>query len=252
MLLTAITPIAEILGNPQEPSKISDRDSQLLYGEQFQVEQSHGTYVYGHSVLDGYKGYVERALLVKNVPASNAVVKATITHLYPEPDFKSRPTMMLSFLSRLTTLDNHKNGFTALDDGNWIFSDHIAEEKDFTMPEDLAHTASFYLGTPYIYGGRSYFGIDCSGLIQQIMLAHGHPCPKRDCEDQRGSFGRKIDIKKSEKLARNDVIFFRGHVGVMMDDSYIINATARHMSTVIEKVKDLEEIYDGITYVARL
>ncbi len=249
MLLTTIAPIAEILGNPQEPSKISDRDSQLLYGEQFEVEQSHGTYVYGHSVLDGYKGYVERAMLVKNVPASNALVKAPITQLYPKPDFKSRPRMMLSFLSRLTTLDSHENGFTALDDGNWIFTDHIATEDGFCMPEDLAHTATSFLGTPYIYGGRSRVGIDCSGLIQQLMISHGYPCPKRNSADQQGDFGTKI---KKENLERNDIVFFRGHVGIMMDDKYIISATERHMSTVIEEVKDLEKIYEGITYAARL
>ncbi|HPF78905.1 MAG TPA: NlpC/P60 family protein [Alphaproteobacteria bacterium] len=249
MLLTTISPIAEILGNPQEPGQISDQDSQLLYGEQFQVEESHGTYVYGYSVLDGYKGYVERALLVKDVPPPNAIVKSKATHLYPEPDFKSRPNALISFLSRVTMIDRQENGFTALDDGHWVFTDHIAPLDGFMMPEDLAHTATFYLGTPYIYGGRSIFGLDCSGLIQQIMMSHGYPCPKRDSADQQGSFGNETD---KEQLARNDIVFFRGHVGIMMDDRYVINATARHMTTVIEDVRDLEEIYGGITYVARL
>lgn len=249
MLLTTISSIAEILGNPEEPGKISDRDSQLLYGEQFQVEKSHGTYVYGHSVHDGYKGYVERALLVKNVPASNALVKTRTTHLYPEPDFKSRPTMTISFLSRLITINNEEKGFVELDDGHWIFSDHIADEKKFSMPEDIAHTASQFLGTPYVYGGRSSFGIDCSGLVQQLMIAHTYPCPPRDSTDQQGSFGKKI---KRTDIQRNDIVYLKGHVAIMMDDSYAINATARHMSTVIEKIDDLEKAYGEITHIARL
>lgn len=249
MLLTAISPIAEILGNPQEPSKISDRDSQILYGEQFLMEESHGAYVYGYSVLDGYKGYIERALLVKNVPASNALVKAKATHLYPEPDFKSRPTMLLSFLSRLTTLDNQENGFTALDDGQWIFTDHIAPLEGFKMPEDIAQTATIYLGTPYVYGGRSCFGIDCSGLIQQTMIANAYPCPPRDTTDQQGAFGKEVS---REAIQRNDIVYFKGHVGIMMDEKYILNATARHMSTVIEELDSLEQIYGGITRIARL
>ena len=249
MLLTAIAPIAEILGDPQEPSLISDNDSQLLYGEQFQVEQSHGTYVYGYSVLDNYKGYVERALLVKDTPPPNALVKARSTHLYPDPDFKSRPNMTLSFLSRLTTLDKQDNGFTALDDGNWIFTDHIAPEEGFSMPEDIANTATYFLGTPYVYGGRSSFGIDCSGLVQNCLIAHGNPCPPRDSKDQQGAFG---EDGNKEKLERNDIVYFQGHVGVMMDDRYIVNATSRHMSTVIEDIENLKKTYGDILHVARL
>lgn len=249
MLLTVISPIAEILGDPQEPSLISDNDSQLLYGEQFQVEESHGTYVYGYGTLDKYKGYVERALLVKNTPPANALVKAKSTHLYPEPNFKSRPNMTISFMSRLTTLDKQDNGFTALDDGHWVFTDHIAPLEGFTMPEDIAHTATSFLGTPYIYGGRSTFGIDCSGLVQICLLAHGNPCPPRDSKDQQGAFGTASD---KDDLTRNDIVYFRGHVGIMMDDRFIVNATARHMSTVIEDIATLKKNYGDILHVARL
>lgn len=249
MLLTTISSIADILGDPKEPSKISDRDSQLLYGEQFQVEQEHGTYVYGHSIHDGYKGYVERALLVKNTPPSNALISVRATHLYPDPDFKSRPTMILSFLSRLTTTGKEENGFSALDDGHWVFTDHISNKDNFKMPDDLAQTATLYLNTPYIYGGRSSLGIDCAGLVQQVMVACGHPCPLRDSKDQEASFGKKIE---KEAIQRNDIVYFKGHVGIMMDEKYILNATARHMTTVIEELEILEKAYGGITHIARI
>ena len=249
MLLTVATPTADILGDPTKPQYISKNDSQLLYGEQFQVEDSRGAYVYGHSVLDDYKGCVERAQLIKDAPATNALVKAQATHLYPEPDFKSRPTMVLSFLSQLTLSDKTENNFTQLHDGQWIFSDHIAPLKDFKMPEDLAQTATLFLGTPYLYGGRSRFGIDCSGLVQQTLMACGHPCPPRDTQDQQTSIGKSVDKKE---LQRNDIVFFKGHVGIMMDDKYVLNATARHMSTVIEDIENLEKAYDGITHIARL
>ena len=249
MILTVATPTADILGNPAEPDKISKNDSQLLYGEQFQVEESRGAYVYGHSLLDNYKGSVERAQLIKNAPASNIIVKAGTTHLYAEPSFKSRPHTILSFMSRLTRTEKTENNFTLLENGRWVFSDHIAPIKNFTMPEDLSQTATLFIGTPYLYGGRSKFGIDCSGLIQQIMLAHGHACPPRDCHEQQGTIGTSVDNKN---LQRNDIVYFKGHVGIMLDDKYIFNATARHMSTVIEDVKDLEKIYDGITHVSRL
>lgn len=249
MLLTVISQTADLLGDPQEPNKISEKDSQLLYGEQFLVEEAHGAYVYGHCVHDNYKGYIEREQLVKEAPKANAVVKNKITHLYPEPDFKSRPNMALSFLSHLTVEKETQNEFTQLDTGEWIFTEHIMPLENFSMPEDLAQTATVYLGTPYLYGGRSVFGIDCSGLIQQIISSHNLKCPPRDSNDQQTAFDKKGDAKA---LQRNDIVFFKGHVGIMMDDRYIINATARHMSTVIEDVRDLEKIYDGITHVAQI
>lgn len=248
MLLTVISPTADIIGDPAEPDRLSNKDSQLLYGEQFVVEEPHGAYVYGHSVLDGYKGYVEREQLVKNAPAANVMVKVRSTHLYPEPDFKSRPEMTISFLSRLTITEKAENGFIKLDNNHWVFADHVAAIDDFSMPDDLAQTATFYIGTPYLFGGRSIFGIDCSGLVQQVIIAHGYDCPPRDSKDQQDAFGKTTN---KDDLQRNDVVFFKGHVGIMMDDQYILNATARHMSTVIENIDDLKKEYGDITHVAR-
>ncbi len=249
MRLTVITPTADILGEPTEPTIISNKDSQLLYGEEFMVEEAHGAYVYGHSVLDGYKGYVGRDQLVQDASASNVIVKVRSTHIYPEPNFKSRPTISLSFLSRLTSLDKTDGDFTQLEDGDWIFTDHITPIKDFKMPDDLAQTATLYLGTPYLYGGRSFFGIDCSALVQQCVSSLGHPCPPRDARDQEGKIGTTI---KKENIKRNDIVYFKDHVGIMMDEDYVLNATARHMATVIEKLSDIEKAYNDITHIARI
>jgi cell wall-associated NlpC family hydrolase len=248
MLLTVISPTADILGNPEQPRTISKQDSQLLYGEQFLVEESHGAYVYGHSTTDSYKGYIEREQLIKDAPASTHFVQIRATHLYPEPSFKSRPFMPLSFLSRLTSTEKTENNFTQLDDGNWVFSDHIAPIENFKMKNDLADTANMFIGTPYLYGGRSEVGIDCSGLVQLCIYAGGYDCPPRDACDQEDSFGKPV----TRNLQRNDVVYFKGHVGIMVDEKNIINATARHMTTLIEPLIDLEKAYKGITHIARL
>ena len=249
MLLTTITSTANILGNPEEPHKISNADSQLLYGEQFQVEQEHGIYVYGYSVLDGYKGYVERDQLVKDAEAENVIVKVRATHLYPAPDFKSRPVDRLSFLSRITARDETQNGFTKTEDNYWVYSDHIAPIENFKLPDDLAQIATVFLGTPYLFAGRSSFGIDCSGLVQQSLKAHGLSNVPRDSRDQQKELG---NLEADTALQRNDIVFFKGHVGIMMDDQYILNATARHMSTVIEDINDLKTAYGDILKIARL
>lgn len=253
MLLTTITPTADILGNPQDPDIISNNDSQLLYGEQFMVEESRGAYVYGHSVLDGYKGSVERVNLIKDTNPENAIIKVRKTHLYMQPNFKSRPVSNISFLSRVTTTAEQENGFTKLEDGYWIFTDHITALKSGKIPKDLfgdlAQIATLFLNTPYLYAGRSCFGIDCSGLVQLCVMAAGHPCPPRDARDQESVLGTAV---KQGDIQRNDIVYFKGHVGIMMDDKYILNATARHMSTVIEELKALEQDYSGITHIRRL
>ena len=153
-------------------------------------------------------------------------------------------------MSRVTLTTNSENGFTQLSDKSWIFTNHIAPMKDFKKLGDLAQTAEIYLGTPYLFGGRSAFGIDCAGLVQVVVYACGHPCPLRDSCDQEGSFGTPV---KRDDVQRNDIVYFKGHVGIMMDDKNILNATARHMTTLIEPLSDLEAAYDGgITHIARL
>ncbi len=250
MLLTAISTTADILGDPADPRGISKKDSQLLYGEQFQVEESHGAYVYGQSVTDNYKGYVEREQLIKNAPAPTDFVSVRATHLYPDPSFKSRPFSSLSFLSQITSLDVHENGFTQLYDDYWVCSNHIANIDDFKIDQDIADTAMQFLGTPYLYGGRSSFGIDCAALVQLCIYASGYDCPPRDSCDQEDSFGAPV---LRDNIQRNDVVYFKGHVGIMVDDKNLLNATARHMTTLIEPLEDVEAAYDGgITHIARL
>ncbi|MAZ76769.1 MAG: hypothetical protein CMH31_05650 [Micavibrio sp.] len=249
MILTVITPFADILGDPQEPNMISDADSQLLFGETFEVEKSHGAYVYGRSTLDGYKGFVERGQLIKNGPEANAVINVPLTHLYPDHNFKSRPDIQLSFFSKIKLSGTTENEFSQLSSGEWIFTDHTAKLNNINLNKDLADIASMFLNAPYLYGGRSALGIDCSGLVQAAILGTGAPCPPRDSIDQSKSIGTEVS---KDKLQRNDIVFFNGHVGIMVDETNIINATARYMTTLIEPLSELEKAYGDITAIKRL
>lgn len=248
MILTVITPTADILGNPQEPNMISNADSQLLYGETFEVLASHGAYVLGKGTLDGYEGYVERGQLVKNAPVSNAVITAPSSHLYDMPDFKSRPIMPLSFFSRVYASGETENGFAKITDG-WVYTQHVQELNTLSLHKDLADIALQFYGSPYLFAGRSRFGIDCSGLVQMAIMGLGHACPPRDTKDQQKNIGKPV---KREELKRNDIVYFKGHVGIMIDDTHILNATARFMGTVIEPLEDLEKAYKGIKDIRRL
>ena len=120
--------------------------------------------------------------------------------------------------------------------------------------EDHVNSALLFLNAPYLWGGRCITGIDCSGLVQIILMARGIFCA-RDCKDQKDSVGEAVPIKNSQdtsNLQRGDLVYFKRHVGIMVDDARILNATSRHMNTLIEDVNDLVQIYDGILSVRRL
>jgi len=247
--LVNISPTVDILATPAEPDHITNKDSQLLYGETFVVEEERGAYVYGHNEIDGYRGCVSRENLARNVPEENAVVSNLAAHLYPAPNMKMRPELSLSFMSRLNVTTELKKGFYKTHDNLWIYKNHIILKKTLPLKQDIANLASMFLNVPYLYGGRSSFGIDCAGLVQVCLLALNHDKPARDSCDQTKTLGTKIE--KSD-IKRNDLVFFEGHVGIMLDDKNLLNATARHMKTVIEPLKNVEKSYDGITNIVRL
>ena len=97
-------------------------------------------------------------------------------------------------------------------------------------------TAERFLGTPYLWGGRDSVGIDCSGLVQQALYAGGLACP-RDSDLQ----ARLGDPAKPETLARGDLVFWRGHVGMMLDEARLIHANAWHMAVAIEPLAEALE-----------
>jgi len=250
MKLTCITPFADILAEPQSPDIISNGDSQLIYGESFIVKESRGAYVYGYSALDGYKGCVMRDQLVKNAPELTHFINTRLSHIYAYPSFKSRPLMPISFLSRIALNGEIEGDFSQTSDGDWIFTKHISPIVDFKKADNLGDIAMIFLGTPYLYAGRTSMGLDCSALVQLSMIAAGYDCPARDSGDQEKTIGNTVDIGE---IKRGDIIFFKGHVGIMVDDKSIINATARSMNTLIEPLETLaNDCYGGITSIKRL
>ena len=118
--LTCINFAADILGHPEHPHIISQDDSQILFGEEFIVEEERGAYVYGYNETDGYKGCVERVNLAINVPTETHYIASLSTHLYPDPDFKSRPEDIAPFMGRLSCKDNSHPDFIETHDGYWM------------------------------------------------------------------------------------------------------------------------------------
>lgn len=220
----------------------------LLYGERIEVQSQKGDVAKIKSENDGYEGFIDAELMAPHSKKTHKVI-APMTHLYEEPNFKTEPFVPLYMLSPVHATEEKQNGFVKLGNGKWVFEEHLGSITD--THADFAEMALKFLYTPYVWGGRSAAGIDCSGLVQICLNAAGLPCP-RDTKDQVHIYGENIDPAEYGSLRRGDLVFFERHVGIMLDSKLIVNATSRHMSTVVEELSSVADSYSGIILVRRV
>lgn len=214
------------------PGKSATAVSELLHGEAFAAFELSGGWAWGQSLHDGYVGYVAESALgmAKIVPTHR--ITAADALLFSAADIKSPLVMALPMNARISVTGQSGN-FQAIGDIGFVHSRHIAALDDrLSDPVGIAHE---FLGTPYLWGGRTRRGIDCSGLIQAVLMACGHACP-RDTDQQRKALG--IDTDPAE-IRRGDIIFFPGHVGMMASATDLLHANAFWMNTVIEPLADV-------------
>jgi len=234
------------------PEMIAEATTELLFGEQVEViGRNDDEWVQVRSLRDGYEGYVPRGELDDEITAPTHMISGIRGFAYTEADYKSPPVRSLSFMSPLSVF-MEEDGYALLMQGGWVPLEQICalDEKQ----SDIAASAEMFLGTPYLWGGRTSIGLDCSALVQLSLIKAGVPCP-RDSKDQVESVGEPIEFGDTiayASIQRGDIVFFKGHVGIMVDEKRIINATARHMSVVIEDLEDVSDAYDGILAVRRI
>ena len=226
----------------------AEPSNELLYGERVElIKDIQEGWAQIKARHDGYEGYIPANILGRHKDKTHKI-NVPATHLYETPDFKSAPRHALYFLSPVHATSAQKNGFTQLANGGWAHTQHLSKTTD--IRSDFVETALMFINAPYIWGGRTAQGIDCSGLVQISLMAAGLPCP-RDTKDQMNSLGENAS-KDISDLKRGDLVFFKRHVGIMVDQNQILNATSRHMGVVVEDIRDLEKIYNGIINVRRL
>lgn len=217
------------------------RVSELLFGEHFTVYERRGGWAWGQAAADNYVGYAEAGALDDKPLEPTHVVRARATHVYPGPDLKTPPLMALSLGSAVTVAATEERGFVPLATGGWVFGRHLALCQD--VEDDFAAVAERLMGVPYLWGGRSSLGLDCSGFLQ-VTLARGGISAPRDSDMQAASLGRNVsDAFAAGALQRGDLAFFPGHAGIMLDDTTLIHANAWDMavsthplSHVVEKI----------------
>lgn len=202
------------------------RDRQVLHGAPVTVYEDRAGWSFVATVDDGYVGYVETAALGAPRAATHRVMAAA-TRLYDEPSARSDAGLSLSLNARVT-VEGEEAGFARTPEG-YIPRAHLRPER---VPEaDPVAVAARLLGTPYLWGGNSREGIDCSGLVQIACQACNIPCPG-DSDMQSTEMGTLLPPGAARH--RGDLIFWKGHVAWVSSPDALLHANGHHMAVAYE------------------
>ena len=224
-----IDAIADIRRAPSHEARL---DTQALRGEIVTVyEISEEGWAWGQLESDGYVGWLSANALAAPGPAATHKVTALRTFAFPGPDIKLTPVAALPMGARLV-ISRQDERFAITADGWHVPAVHLAPVK--AKQSDFVTVAEKFLGAPYLWGGKTSLGLDCSALVQVALQAAGLPCP-RDSDMQELALGKPVSVIE---IKRGDLLFWKGHVAIARDAATLIHANAFHMAVTIEPIED--------------
>ncbi len=226
-------PVASLRASPSDSA---GQDTQALFGEIFNVYDTEGDWSWGQLDRDGYVGWIKSTQLRDDIIAPTHVVTALRTIVFSKADLKSPAQMMLSLNTHIT-VDQQEGDYVRLATGGWVHGRHLRHMGE-SPPLGFVGFAEQFLGTPYLWGGNSSLGLDCSGLLQSAMMGAGRIVP-RDADMQEKAVGDALPLDNGlPALVRGDLVFWPGHVGIMQDEKTLLHANAYHMVCAREPLSD--------------
>jgi Bacterial dipeptidyl-peptidase Sh3 domain/NlpC/P60 family len=236
------------------PQADAPLDTEALAGDSVTVYERTNGWVWGQLGSDGYVGYLPESALSMDAPAPTHHVSALRTYVYPGASIKLPPVDLLSLGAGVTVA--HEDGaFAVLTDGRHIWSGHLRPTG--TPAADFVAVAQGFAGAPYLWGGKTSIGLDCSGLTQVSLAAAGIKAP-RDSDMLERDIGQPIAFANDlSGLRRGDLIFWKGHVGIMTDPKTLLHANGYHMLVVTEPLAGARDrihakSFGAITSIKRL
>lgn len=213
------------------PNHEALQDDELLFGEVFTVYESKSGWAWGQSAVDGYVGYVHTIVCGDPIEPSHCVV-ALVTPVLTGPDIKRATRDLLPMNARVKVLER-ANGFAHIAPDGYVFAGHLAPLD--MLSSDWVAIAERFVGTAYVWGGKTHAGIDCSGLVQNALASAGIAAP-RDTDLQEKTLGRDVPFLERR---RGDLVFWNGHVGILLDEARLLHANSFRMQVDVEPLDDV-------------
>jgi cell wall-associated NlpC family hydrolase len=235
------------------PSPDAELSTQALKGERATIYDRNGEgWAWGQLNSDGYVGWLPDRALAKPAGKPTHKVTGLRTFAFPGPSIKLPPIETL-VMGAMIDVTRDEGSFVVTREGWYLPRRHVGPID--SRAADFVAIAEQFTGTPYLWGGKSSLGVDCSGLVQVSLNAAGTGCP-RDSDMQQDGLGRALDPREARKLRRGDLIFWKGHVAIVRDADTIVHANAHHMATVIENTSEaitrIKAAGSDITAIKRL
>lgn len=213
------------------PSPDAPLETQALKGERVTIyDRNDNGWAWGQLASDDYVGWLPEAALTQTMITPTHRVIALRTFAFPGPSIKLPPVEQLPLGARIELVEQDDT-FAVTGQQHYLPRRHVAPLE--THEPDFVAVAERFVGTPYLWGGKSSFGIDCSGLVQVALDAAGIKAP-RDSDMQERALGSVIPPSQWQALRRGDLLFWKGHVAIVRDADSIVHANAHHMATAIE------------------
>jgi cell wall-associated NlpC family hydrolase len=228
---TVTAPLIDVKGAPRSDA---GQTTQALMGESVSVFAVEEGWAWGQLGRDGYVGYLPAAAIAEGSIRASHEVAVPSTFLYPAANLKAAPYATVYMNTPLAVVETGEK-WSRIADGRYVFTRHLRPRE--SAAAEPAAVAQLFEHVPYLWGGRTQLGLDCSGLVQTAFHACGRPCP-RDTDMMERELGEVLPLGDPAVLERGDLVFWAGHVGIMVDRHRLIHANGHHMLTVVEPLSE--------------